>query len=120
MVFDRDILLLIVAHFAQPLPKGGCIGCHGVGGPTVDKCDYGWHRLLPSRRKRPSSCRAAKNRNELAPSHSITSSARSRMDEGTSSPSAFAVFRLITRSKLIGVCTGSSLGFAPLRMRSAY
>jgi hypothetical protein len=33
--------------------------------------------------------------------YSITSSARSRMDECTSRPSALAVLRLITRSKLI-------------------
>ena len=38
---------------------------------------------------------------------------------GTSRPSALAVLRLITSSNLTGAWTGSSLGFAPLRMRSA-
>ena len=33
-------------------------------------------------------------------------------------PSAFAVFRLITSSYLVGDCTGRSAGFSPLRMRS--
>ena len=38
-------------------------------------------------------------RNKLAAPHSVTSSARGPMDEGTSRPRAFAVLRLITRSK---------------------
>src|SRR6516165_9376670 len=117
MVFNHDILLLIVAHFAQPLPKGGCIGCRGIGGPTVDKCDYGWHRLLRSRRKRPSSCRAAEQRYELAPPHSINSSASDRNDAGMVRPSALAVVRLITNSNFVSRSTGRSLGLAPLRMR---
>src|SRR5262245_60388239 len=33
---------------------------------------------------------------------------------GTVSPSAFAVLRLIVSSNLVGACTGSSAGFAPL------
>ena len=41
-------------------------------------------------------------RDELAPFHSITSSARERSVGGTSRPSAFAVLRLITSSNLVG------------------
>src|SRR3989440_2841897 len=52
--------------------------------------------------------------------HSITSSARASSVGGISRPSVIAVLILITSSNLIGVWTGSSLGFAPLRMRSAY
>src|SRR2546422_10158965 len=52
--------------------------------------------------------------------HSITSSARASSVGGTSMPSVLAVLRLMTSSNLIGAWTGSSLGFAPLRMRSAY
>src|SRR5262249_30159889 len=114
MVFDRDILLLIVAHFAQPLPKGGCIGRHGIGGPHVDKCDCGWHRLRRSRRNRPSSCRAAEQCHDLAPPHSITSSARASSVGGISKPSALAVTRLTTSSNLVGSATGRSAGFSPL------
>jgi hypothetical protein len=51
--------------------------------------------------------------------HSMTSSARASNDGGTVMPSAFAVFRLITSSYLVGTCTGRSPGFSPLRMRSA-
>ena len=50
--------------------------------------------------------------------YSITSSARASSAGGTSSPSAFAVVRLMTRSNLVGACTGRSAGFSPLRMRS--
>ena len=39
-------------------------------------------------------------------SHSITSSARSRIDGGTASPSAVAVLRFTTISNLVGNCTG--------------
>jgi len=50
--------------------------------------------------------------------HSITSSARASSVGGSSMPSAFAVFRLMTNSYLVGACTGRSAGFSPLRMRS--
>src|SRR5262249_32975825 len=73
--------------------------------------------LLGSRRQRP--CRRDTNkRDELAPPHSITSSARASSDCGTVRSSAFAVLRLITNSYLVGACTGRSAGFSPLRIRS--
>ena len=62
--------------------------------------------------------RAAEQRDELAPLHSITSSARASSVGGTSRPSALAVLRLMTSSNLVGACTGRSAGFSPLRMRS--
>jgi hypothetical protein len=54
---------------------------------------------------------------ELAPFHSITSSASASSVGGMSIPSAFAVCRLMTKSNLLACMTGSSVGFAPLRMR---
>src|SRR5262249_21062542 len=66
-------------------------------------------RLLRARRERPRR-RAAEQRDELAPFHSITSSARASNEAGTSRPSAFAVLRLITSSYLVGACTGRSAG----------
>ena len=36
---------------------------------------------------------------DITPSHSITSSARARSDDGTSRPSAFAVLKLMTSSE---------------------
>src|SRR6516162_5455970 len=117
MVFDHDILLLIVAHFAEPLPKGGCIGCRGIGGPTVDKCDHGWRRLLRPRCDWPHRYRASERCNKLAPPHSINSSASDRNDAGMVRPSVLALVRLITNSNFVSRSTGSSLGAAPLRMR---
>src|SRR5262249_32928224 len=77
--------------------------------------------VLRARRERPSRS-AAEQRDEVATlhrcDHSITSSARASTVVGTSRPSAFAVLRLITSSYLVGVCTGRSAGFSPLRMRS--
>src|SRR5262245_6211543 len=74
--------------------------------------------VLRLRRDRPR-CRAAEQRDELAPPHhSITSSARASSVSGTVRPSALAVLRLITSSYLVGACTGRSAGFSPLRMRS--
>src|SRR6516162_3386380 len=59
--------------------------------------------------------RAAEQRDELAPPHSITSSARASSVGGTSMPSALAVCRLITNSNLVACNTGRSAGCAPLR-----
>src|SRR6516225_9527699 len=46
-------------------------------------------------------------------SHSMTSSARTRIDGGTVRPSVLAVSRLMTSSKVVGCWTGRSAGFAP-------
>src|SRR5215472_5971859 len=73
--------------------------------------------LLRARRERPHRC-AAEQRDELAPPHSITSSARASSDGGIVRPSALAVIRLITRSNLVGCSTGKLAGFAPRRILS--
>src|SRR6478672_7997811 len=64
--------------------------------------------------------RAAEQCDELAPLHSITSSARARSVGGTSRPSALAVLRLIASLYLVDACTGRLAAFSPLRMRSTY
>src|SRR5262249_49952263 len=76
--------------------------------------------LLRAPRKRRRSRRAAEQRDEDAPVHSISSSARSKKSRLIVSSNALAVLRLITSSNFVGVCTGKSEGFAPLRMRSTY
>src|SRR5262249_51858775 len=73
--------------------------------------------LLRAHRERPCG-RAAYERDELAPVHSITSSARSRNGSGIVSPSAFAVVRLMMRANFVGCSTGMSPGFAPRRILS--
>src|SRR5262249_34511955 len=75
-------------------------------------------RLLRARRKWPCCRRAADERDELAPPHSITSSARADKVGGTSRPSTFAVLRLMTNSNLVGCTTGRSEGCSPLRTRA--
>ncbi len=49
--------------------------------------------------------------------YSITSSASARSFGGILSPSALATTTLMTSSNLLGISTGKSPGFAPLRMR---
>src|SRR5262245_12516521 len=75
-------------------------------------------RLLRARCERQRDSRTAEQRDELASLHSITSSARNRIDVGTSRPIALAVLTLTVSSNLVGACTGRSAGFSPLRMRS--
>jgi hypothetical protein len=48
--------------------------------------------------------------------YSISSSAPKSMAGGTVSPSALAVFRLITSSNFVGCSTGRSAGFAPFKI----
>src|SRR5262249_39904417 len=64
--------------------------------------------LAAARRERPRG-RAAQERNELAPIHSITSSARPSSGSGTVMPSALAVLRLMISSTLVS-CWTSGLG----------
>jgi hypothetical protein len=86
-------------------------------GGRTEQSDDGYLALLRASCQRPR-CRAAEQRDELAPPHSITSSARASTVGGNSRSSAFAVLRLMTSSYLVGACTGRSAGFSPLRMRS--
>src|SRR6516165_4533860 len=84
-----------------------------IGLGNCHQCTHARRALLCPRDERPSN-RTAEKRNELAPPHSITSSARASTDGGIVRPSALAVVRLMTSSNLVGACTGSSAGFSPL------
>ena len=86
-------------------------------GRASEQQPYYRHRLLCARRERPRCRRTAEERDELAPPHSITSSASVSRLSGMVSPSALAVLMLMTKSNLVGWSTGKSLGFSPLRMR---
>src|SRR5262249_47332401 len=77
-------------------------------------------RLLRPRRERPRRRRAVEKRDELAPPHSITSSALASSCGGTSMPSNLAVCALMTNSNLLNCKTGRSAGFAPLRICPLY
>src|SRR5262249_48988234 len=115
-VFDRDVLILDVAGFPQPMAKRGHEVRYVSKRRAAQKPDH-WHRLLlPARRKRPC-CRAAEERYERAAFHSITSSARASSVGGISIPNMRAVCTLMTSSNLADCSTGKSAGLAPLRMR---
>src|SRR5262249_31974841 len=63
--------------------------------------------LLRSRRERPGRC-AAESQDEIAPSHSITSSARASSVGGTATPRILAVWWLMTSSNFNACTTGRS------------
>src|SRR5262245_21634111 len=77
--------------------------------------DHRHRRLLRAHPNRPRR-RAAEQRDELAPLHSITSSAMACNVGGTVRPSALAVLRLMTSSSLVDCWTGKSAGLAPWRI----
>src|SRR5262249_31783059 len=77
-------------------------------------------RLLRTCRERKRRSRAAHKRDELAPPHSITSSARASSVGGTSSPSPLAGSTLLTSSYSVAYCPGRSPPLVPRRMRSTY
>src|SRR5262249_5708618 len=106
-------------------PNLPCPGC-GAARSEVERCtaDPGPPRTgtVPGL-QRSTSLRsvlrcARDTRCTVAPFHSITSWAVAMSLSGTSSPSAFAVLRLMTNSNLVGCWTGRSPGLSPLRMRS--
>src|SRR5437762_1573585 len=73
----------------------------------------------PPRQRQPVGLKAAgrsldDQSEEIAPSHSMTSSARASKTGGTVRPSAFAAVRLIISSNRVGCPTGRSAGLAPL------
>src|SRR6185503_10150651 len=94
-VFDRDVAAFDITGFTQATTKR-----ISQIGPVIlpkacQEADESQIRLLSERGPRPHR-NAAQRRNELAPPHSITSSARPSMVGGTTMLSAFAVFTLIT------------------------
>src|SRR5262249_1013520 len=74
--------------------------------------------LLRARRERPRGC-AAEQCDELAPRHSITSSARKSTTAGNVRPRSPAVLRFKTNSNLVGVSIGVTAGFAPSKTLAA-
>ena len=96
-IFDRDVLALDEACFLQALAERGHEVRRVGERRAAEKSDHRHRRLLRARRERPRGRRAAEKRDELAPPHSITSSARAS-SVVDSRPSAFAVLRLMTSS----------------------
>ena len=83
-ILDRDGTALDPAEFAQTLDKRcRALALSRCCSPAQDADGRQSARLLSARRDRPRGRRAAEQRDELAPVHSITSSARASSVGGT-------------------------------------
>src|SRR5262249_47538912 len=112
-IFDDQVLTLDVAELSQPIRKV----LDGPQPQVAHQPDAPHpHGLLRACRERPRR-RAADSQDEIAPPHSITSSARASKVGGKVMPRVLAVLRFRTRSNLVGCCTGRSPGFSPLSTR---
>src|SRR6516164_1652082 len=110
-IVEFEIPAFLIAKFGHPLEEIRIMWC--LSRLHTDKADTQHLRLLlRARRERPR-CNAAEQRDELAALHSITSSARSRIDVGNAIPNLFAVLRLMIRSNFVGSSAGTSAGFEP-------
>src|SRR5437763_13834183 len=114
---DLDVLVA-VAERAQFLPERLKKWLKRGARPAVKKADPAARRRLCAggarQQQRPAAGKNKTPRRRLSGAHSITSSARARIDGGIVRPSARAVFRLMTNSNLVGCSTGRSAGLAPL------
>src|SRR5262249_44427425 len=81
--FDRDVVPFDIAAFTQTLTKGSEYGRIGLGRSRAQIADHRQRRLLRARRQWPRRRSAAEQRDEVAPSHSITSSASATNLSGT-------------------------------------
>src|SRR5262249_41202154 len=121
-IFDRHIPALVITGSTEAATECLHKVCCCAGRRGVHVANDGHSRLLRARRERPRRCRAAEQRDELAADHlrghSMTSSAATSRPGGTVKPSAFAVFKLMTVSNLVGACTGRSAGLSPRKIRS--
>jgi hypothetical protein len=59
VVLDRHVLAFDITGFVETFAECGRKGRRGIGRPVSDKPDYRQRRLLRTRHKRPSGCRAA-------------------------------------------------------------
>src|SRR5215470_2064285 len=114
-ILDREIAAVDPAEIAHSLHEGGGPLALRRRAARSEQSDGRHLRLPRSRSDRPRRRRAAEQRDEPAPLHSITSSASASSVGGSSRLSAFAILRLITNSNLVGCRTGRSAGLAPLR-----
>src|SRR5262249_37202325 len=116
-VFHFEVAPLDVAEVAHPEQKlAAQVDRYRVRPPRrIEIAEPHDFRLLRVRRKRPCSSRAAEERDELAPFHSITSSARKSTEGGMVRSRDFAVLRFTANSNFVGCSTGRSAGLTPLR-----
>src|SRR5262249_36016862 len=111
---DRDVLAFGEATLLQAATKRPDKMCGLLRRSCAHKPDHRHCCLLRTHRERPRHCCAAKNGDEIATPHSITSSARASREGGIERPRAFAVLRLKISSNFVGCCTERSPAAAPL------
>src|SRR5262249_39374323 len=112
--FDRNVLAQNITAFTKASMECGQAARRI---DNVNKPDHRHRCLLRVCPERPSGCRATEQRDELAPRHSITSSAATSSLSGTVRSRSRAAWWLRTSSNLVDWRTGRSAGLAPLRMR---
>src|SRR5262249_35706715 len=87
MVLHRHVLALYVAGFGEAFTERACMARGAIERPTADKADHRHGLLLRARRERPRGCRAAEQRDELAPLHwslpRLGVHSRSRLERGS-------------------------------------
>ena len=118
-VARRALALILGERVRHPVIRWPPAGLCASPGGCLAQIPNSWEFGVTDAGK-SSTGRAPEQRDELALSHSITSSARVRSAAGTVMPSALAVFILMTSWKRVGCSTGKSAGWAPLRILSTY
>src|SRR5262249_53735071 len=121
---DEDVLALDVPELPHSLEESlpGAPAPRAVRRRTPEKAhpiDLRGRLRIGGERPREQAA-GQRAQEDPAGGHWISSSARASRDCGMVSPSAFAVFRLMTSSNLVGRSTGRSAGLAPLRILSTY
>src|SRR5262249_13551772 len=117
-ILDPQVAALAPAQLLQRLLERRELGTAGAATAREHADPPYAPRLLRARRERPCGCGPAQQRDELASSHSITSSARASRVGGMVRRSALAVSRLTMKSNLVGCSTGMSAGLVPRRILS--
>src|SRR5438045_5212733 len=95
-VFDRNILSLDITGLGQSLAKRSDCRCIRAWCVTAKETDY--RKTLLLRPHLPDGSPKHQSDREIAPSHSMTSSARARITGGRVRPRVLAVFRLMANS----------------------
>ena len=95
-IFGCHVLALDITGFAEASAESGHLQLFSAGRTAAKEADHPHRLLLRTRRQRPRR-RAAEKRDELAPFHSITSSARASKVAGRSIVNDLAVLRLMRR-----------------------
>jgi len=92
-------MILLYHIVSEALAKSGEIFADRLKRCEVKEPNHWCRSQLRACRKRP---RASEQHDELAPPHSITSSANNKNDSGTVRSSALAVFKFTTKLNFVG------------------